>query len=160
MLCLEKSHQKSRSRYSWFLFCSVNYLTESLWHHVIHYWWQKLWAVFLLQVSTNCLQMIHYKVDLIPTISNQMITIRNSTSIGETSLILSSTDIQLNEFYETVVTIEGSSYQHHFYLSMQVPLPVIHCALIKLQWHVSLLYSVIVITHFIEPRWVVSSLQA
>ena len=74
-----------------------------------------------VQVSTNCPQEIHYHLELFPTFTNQNIAISNISSVGQTSLILSSADIQLNEHYEVIMRIEGApTFLHRLNLSMHV----------------------------------------
>ena len=46
--------------------------------------------------------------------------ISNSSSVGQTSLTLSSSYIQLNEYYEAIVSVKGSTFLHHFEISMYV----------------------------------------
>ena len=71
-----------------------------------------------LQVSTVwCQEDIHYNVELIPTFTTKRIVISNSSSVGQTSLTLSSSDIQLNEYYKAIVRVEGSSFLLHLDLS-------------------------------------------
>ena len=71
-----------------------------------------------MQISTTCQKDIHYNVELIPTFSTKRIVISNSSSVGQTSLTLSLPDIQLNEYYEAIVRVEGSLC--HFEISMHV----------------------------------------
>ena len=74
----------------------------------------------LLQISTTCQVRIHYNVKLIPTYSTKRIFISNSSSVGQTSLTLSSSHIQLNEHYEVIVNVKESTFLHHFEISMYV----------------------------------------
>ena len=71
-----------------------------------------------LQVSTVwCQEDIHYNVELIPTFSTKRIDISNSSSVGQTSLILLSSDIQWNEYYKAILRVEGSAFLLHLDLS-------------------------------------------
>ena len=74
-------------------------------------------AVLLVQISSSCQEGIYYNIELIPTYSTKKVVISNSSSVGQTSLTLSSPDIQLNEYYEAVVRIEGSTLLHHLEIS-------------------------------------------
>jgi hypothetical protein len=79
---------------------------------------EKEFPTIIIQVSTNCPQEIHYHLELFPTFTNQNIVISNISSVGQTSLILSSPDIQLNEHYEAIMRIEGApTFLHRFNLS-------------------------------------------
>ena len=69
-------------------------------------------------MSTTCLDDIHYNIELIPTYSTKKVVISNSSSVGQTSLTLSSSDIQLNEYYEAIVEIDGSTLLHHLEISI------------------------------------------
>ena len=70
-----------------------------------------------LQISTGCQEDINYDVELIPTFSAKGIFISNSSSVGQTFLTLSSPDIQLNEHYEAIVRVKGSTFSQHLDLS-------------------------------------------
>ena len=70
----------------------------------------------LLQISTTCQEDIHYNIELIPTFSTKRIFISNSSSVGQTSLTLSSSDIQLNEHYKAIVRVNGSTFSQHLEL--------------------------------------------
>ena len=69
-------------------------------------------------MSTACQDDIHYNVELTPTYSTKKLVISNSTSVGQTSLTLSSSDIQFNEYYEATVGVEGSTFSQLLDLSM------------------------------------------
>ena len=69
-------------------------------------------------MSTACQDDIYYNIELIPTFSTKRIVISNSSSVGQTSLTLSSPDIQLNEHYKAIVRIEGSTFLHYLEISM------------------------------------------
>ena len=69
------------------------------------------------QISTACQEDIHYIVELIPTFSTKRVVISNSSSVGQTSLTLSSPDIQVNEHYKAIVKVEGSTFSQHLDLS-------------------------------------------
>ena len=121
------------SRYTFKISCSI----ESVWHQC--YPWQRvssnqhpgtviLYLVYScfriaikfcssLQISSSCLEGIYYNIELIPTHSTKKVVISNSSSVGQT-LILSSPDIQLNEYYEAIVRIERSTFLHHLEISM------------------------------------------
>ena len=74
-----------------------------------------------LQVSTVwCQKDIHYSFELIPTFSTKGIVISNSSSVGQTSLTLSSPDIQLNEHYKAILRVEGSTFSQLLDLSTYV----------------------------------------
>ena len=71
----------------------------------------------ILQISTACQEDIHYNVELIPTFSTKRVVISNSSSVGQTSLTLSSSYIQLNEHYKAIVKVVGSTFSQHLDLS-------------------------------------------
>ena len=71
-------------------------------------------------MSTPCQDDIYYNIELIPTYSTKKVVVSNSSSVGQMFLTLISSGIQLNEYYEAVVSIEGSTLLHHFTISMQV----------------------------------------
>ena len=61
-----------------------------------------------LQFRGNCNKETSFDFDLMPTFTQQLISI-SLTSQQQTTLTLQSGDIQLNELYDVTLTVDGTS---------------------------------------------------
>ena len=61
--------------------------------------------------------MVYY-IELIPTFSHRTLNISNTTIFRQTTLTVSSEDIEFNEHYKATVRIQGMpTFTHHLTLS-------------------------------------------
>ena len=62
-----------------------------------------------LQFGRNCNKETSFDLDLMPTFTQQLISISVTSQQFQPTLTLQSGDIQLNELYDVTLTVDGTS---------------------------------------------------